>query len=44
MRYLTTGYWWLAVFPGAMLLLLVLTIDRCGNSLSALISPSTAQR
>ncbi|EPH03827.1 hypothetical protein HMPREF1531_01253 [Propionibacterium sp. oral taxon 192 str. F0372] len=44
MRYLSSGYWWLAVFPGLLLLGLVLTIDRCGNSLSTLISPSTAQK
>ena len=44
MRYLTTGHWWLAVCPGLILLAMVLVIDRCGNALSALISPSTAHR
>ena len=42
MRYLATGYWWLAVCPGLVLLGLVLVIDRCGSALSALISPATA--
>lgn len=28
MRYLTAGYWWLGVFPGLGLLLMVLCIDR----------------
>lgn len=44
MRYLTMGYWWLAVCPGAILVVLVLLIDRCGNSLSELINPSAAQK
>jgi len=44
MRYLSTGQWWLALFPGLTLLVLVLLIDRCGQSLSTLINPRTSQR
>lgn len=32
MRYLTAGYWWLGVFPGLGLLLMVLCIDRLAAS------------
>ena len=28
MRYLTAGYWWLGVFPGLGLLIMVLSLDR----------------
>ncbi|MFV0453272.1 MAG: ABC transporter permease [Propioniciclava sp.] len=42
MRYLTTGAWWLTVFPGAALLAVVLLFDRCGRALAGLISPATA--
>jgi hypothetical protein len=44
MRYLSTGQWWLALFPGLTLLVLVLLIDRCGQSLSTLINLRTSQR
>jgi len=33
MRYITAGYWWLGVFPGLGLLLLVLCIDRLAFTL-----------
>lgn len=42
MRYLATGYWWLAVFPGAMLVLTVVLFDLIGNSLRRLVDPSSA--
>ena len=44
MRLLNTGQWWLALFTGLTLLVLVLLIDRCGQSLSTLINPRTSQR
>ncbi|MDV2994829.1 MAG: hypothetical protein N4J56_004483 [Chroococcidiopsis sp. SAG 2025] len=43
MRYLSTGYWWLAVFPGVALLLAVKTFDILGQSLRALLEPKTSQ-
>lgn len=42
-RYLSTGAWWLGVLPGLALLAIVLVIDRCGDSLQALVSPASAQ-
>lgn len=31
MRYLSSGMWWMAVFPGLLLVLIVLLIDRLGR-------------
>ena len=42
MKYLITGKWWLAVFPGLMLVLTVVLLDRLGNSLRRLLDPSSA--
>lgn len=39
MRYLSTGMWWLAVFPGLGLLLVVRAFDILGNRLQQLIHP-----
>lgn len=38
MTYLTAGCWWLAVFPGVALLLVVLMFDRMGATLRRLCS------
>ncbi|MEC4812976.1 MAG: ABC transporter permease [Scytonema sp. PMC 1069.18] len=43
MRYLSAGYWWLAVLPGATLLIAVQTFDILGQSLRALLDPKTSQ-
>ena len=43
MRYITLGMWWLAVFPGALLLLVVLLFDGIGNNLKKLLDPKTGQ-
>lgn len=43
MRYLVTGKWWLAVFPGAGLLLVTLLFFRLGDGLQQLLDPSSAQ-
>ncbi|MBW4498801.1 MAG: ABC transporter permease [Scytonema hyalinum WJT4-NPBG1] len=43
MRYLSSGYWWLAVMPGVALLLAVKTFDILGQSLLALLNPKTSQ-
>ncbi len=43
MRYLSTGYWWLAVMPGIALLLAVKSFDILGQSLLALFDPKTSQ-
>ncbi|MDQ6419069.1 ABC transporter permease [Paenibacillus sp. LHD-117] len=39
MRYLSSGMWWLAVFPGLGLLVTVRAFDRLGHALQRLIDP-----
>ena len=43
MGYLTSGSWWLAVFPGAALLAMVLVFDRLGSALRRLLSVQGVQ-
>ncbi|MGD9187936.1 MAG: ABC transporter permease [Desulfobacteraceae bacterium] len=43
MRHLSTGYWWLAVPPGLMLLIFVKLFDLLGNGLRYLLDPKTSQ-
>lgn len=43
MKYLLSGMWWLAVFPGAALSLLVIGFDSLGDNLKTLIDPYSAQ-
>lgn len=42
MKYLITGKWWLAVFPGIMLVASVLLFQSLGQSVSDLLSPGSA--
>lgn len=42
MKHLITGKWWLALFPGMMLVLTVVLFDRLGNSIRKLLDPSSA--
>ncbi|ULL13518.1 ABC transporter permease [Paenibacillus sp. H1-7] len=42
MRYLSTGMWWLAFFPGICLLLIVRSFDVLGSNLQALLDPHKA--
>lgn len=44
MRYLTTGKWWLALFPGLALVLVVLLFAGIGDRLARLLNPSDAQQ
>ena len=44
MSYLSTGAWWLAVFPGLALMVTVLLFDVAGQSLRKLVDPHTAQK
>ena len=44
MSYLSTGAWWLAVFPGLALMATVLLFDVAGQSLRKLVDPHTAQK
>ena len=42
MSYLITGKWWLALFPGAALLLVTLGFQAIGQSLGRLMDPGSA--
>ena len=43
MNYLSSGYWWLAFYPGASLLIVVLLFDLIGENVEKLLNPETAQ-
>jgi peptide/nickel transport system permease protein len=43
MRHLSTGYWWLGVMPGGLLLLSVKAFDWLGEHCKALLDPKTSQ-
>jgi peptide/nickel transport system permease protein len=43
MRYLSSGMWWQAFFPGLALAVMVLLIDTLGECLKMLLDPSSAQ-
>ena len=43
MKYISAGLWWPAVFPGAVLVAIVLLIDRLGDNLKTIIDPYSAQ-
>lgn len=43
MRYLSAGMWWLAVFPGLALVIMVVLIDRLGECVKLLLDPVSAQ-
>lgn len=42
MRYLTTGKWWLALFPGLVLVLTVILFAMLGERLRRLLDPASA--
>ena len=44
MKYLSSGMWWMAVFPGLLLVMMVLMIDRFGENLRRVIDPYSAQQ
>lgn len=44
MGYLSSGSWWLAVFPGLALLIAVLLFERVGASLRRLMSKEGVQQ
>ena len=43
MQYLSSGYWWLAFYPGMSLLIVVLLFDLIGENVEKLLNPETAQ-
>lgn len=42
MRYLTSGKWWLAFFPGICLVMISMLVDKIGKSIEKLMNPKTA--
>ena len=42
MKYISAGMWWLAFFPGLMLVIIVLLFDRMGENLKKIIDPYSA--
>lgn len=43
MKYLSTGMWWLAFFPGLTIVLVVLLFEKLGENLKRIIDPYSAQ-
>lgn len=43
MQYLSAGMWWLAFFPGLMLVIMVVLLERLGENLKKLADPYSAQ-
>lgn len=43
MKYLITGKWWLAVFPGAALVTVILLFQALGNYINNLLAPGSVQ-
>ena len=43
MKYISAGMWWPAVFPGLVMVGIVLLIDRLGDNLRMIIDPYSAQ-
>lgn len=44
MGYLNTGMWWLAVFPGVVLVVIVRIFDKLGERLNYMLNPTTGQQ
>ena len=44
MKYLTSGKWWLAFFPGLSLVLISMMMDSIGKNIEKLINPKTAYK
>ncbi len=44
MKYLTSGKWWLAFFPGLSLVLISMMVDGIGKNIEKLINPKTAYK
>lgn len=42
MKYLTSGKWWLAFFPGLSLVMVSMTVNLIGRNIEKLINPKTA--
>lgn len=43
MKYISSGMWWLAFFPGLLLVIIVLLFDKLGENLKKIMDPYSAQ-
>lgn len=43
LKHIAAGMWWLVVFPGAMLVIVVMLFDKLGEQFKLLIDPGSAQ-
>lgn len=43
LKHIATGMWWLVLFPGVMLVFVVMLFDKLGEQVKLLIDPSSAQ-
>ncbi len=43
LKHIATGMWWLVLFPGAALVLVVMLFDKLGDQIKLLLDPTTAQ-
>lgn len=43
MKHISAGMWWTAVFPGLVMVLIVLLVDRLGDNLRMVLDPYSAQ-
>lgn len=43
MKYISSKMWWIAVFPGGVLVSIVLLIDKLGDNLRTLLNPFSAE-
>jgi peptide/nickel transport system permease protein len=44
MKYLTSGRWWLAFFPGLSLVVLSMMVDNIGKNIDKLLNPKTVYK
>jgi peptide/nickel transport system permease protein len=44
MKYLTSGKWWLAFFPGVSLVMVSMMVNSIGKNIEKLINPKTAYK
>lgn len=43
LKHIATGMWWLVLFPGVMLVIVVMLFDKLGEQIKLLIDPGSAQ-
>ena len=43
LKHISTGMWWLVLFPGGLLVLVVMMFDKLGDYIRLLIDPASAQ-